>query len=364
MTCFRIDVGRGEDVDRVAERLAHLPDAVGAQDDRRLGEHRLRLGERVAVAAIERPDDLARQLQVGGLVLADRHERGLVDDDVGRLQDRVGQQPVIDVVGLVGLLLLVRRGPLQPAHRRDRAQQPGELGVLRPVALDEQRAALRVEAEGQQRGGHLARPRPQEDGVVRARQRVVVDDAVDRLVLALERDVVPDRARGRCRGGRCRTAGCPLKMRGRASGRASGAGAGATSRVMVAECSGRDPRADRGADVPGRRSRPASATIRPMSSPSADPSMSRAPLRVGRARRRDRRREVVPARSRRSRSASRRPTARRLELVGVAVRDLGRRPRAGIPAELLTDAPAHLVASPEIDVDRRAAWAATNRPGR
>ena len=39
-----------------------------------------------------------------------------------------------------------------------------------------------------------------------------------------------------------------------------------------------------------------------------------------------------------------------LELVGVACRDLGRARAAGIPADLLTDAPAHLVASPEVDV--------------
>ena len=45
------DLGRREDVDGVAERLAHLPDAVRAEDDGRLGEDRLRLGERVAVAA-------------------------------------------------------------------------------------------------------------------------------------------------------------------------------------------------------------------------------------------------------------------------------------------------------------------------
>jgi homoserine dehydrogenase len=39
-----------------------------------------------------------------------------------------------------------------------------------------------------------------------------------------------------------------------------------------------------------------------------------------------------------------------LTLVGVAVRDLDRARAAGIPADLLTDAPAHLVADPEIDV--------------
>jgi len=39
-----------------------------------------------------------------------------------------------------------------------------------------------------------------------------------------------------------------------------------------------------------------------------------------------------------------------LVLAGVACRDLGRARRAGIPAELLTDAPAHLVAAPDTDV--------------
>ncbi len=38
-----------------------------------------------------------------------------------------------------------------------------------------------------------------------------------------------------------------------------------------------------------------------------------------------------------------------LRLVGVAVRDLAAAQARGVPAELLTDAPAHLVASPEVD---------------
>ncbi len=39
-----------------------------------------------------------------------------------------------------------------------------------------------------------------------------------------------------------------------------------------------------------------------------------------------------------------------LELVGVACRDLDKARDAGLPAELLTDGPAHLVASPDVDV--------------
>jgi len=39
-----------------------------------------------------------------------------------------------------------------------------------------------------------------------------------------------------------------------------------------------------------------------------------------------------------------------LRLAGIAVRDLAKARAAGLPADLLTDAPAHLVADPEIDV--------------
>ena len=39
-----------------------------------------------------------------------------------------------------------------------------------------------------------------------------------------------------------------------------------------------------------------------------------------------------------------------LQVVGVACRDIAKARAAGIPADLLTDAPAHLVASPEVDV--------------
>ena len=101
MICLRMSSGVGEDLDRVAERLAHLLGAVRAQDDGRLGEDRLRLRERLAVAGVEGAHDLAGQLQVRRLVLAHRHERRLVDDDVGGLQHGVGEQPEVDVVGLV-----------------------------------------------------------------------------------------------------------------------------------------------------------------------------------------------------------------------------------------------------------------------
>ncbi len=77
--------------------------------------------------------------------------------------------------------------------------------------------------------------------------------------------------------------------------------------------------------------------------------MSRAPLRVGVLGAGTVGREVVRAFEafpERLASADGAP----LTLVGVVVRDVERARAQGLPAELLTDAPAHLVASPEVDV--------------
>ena len=189
-------------------RLAHLPDAVGAEDGRRLGEDGLRLRERLAVAAVERADDLARQLEVGGLVPADRHERRLVDDDVGRLQDGVGQQAVVDVVGLLLDLLLVGRRPLQPADRRDRRRAATPARCAPAGGSGRTACSAPDRGRGRAAPAAISRVRCAEDvGVVGARQRVVVDDAVDRLVLALAARRSCGSRPGRCRGGRCPTAG-------------------------------------------------------------------------------------------------------------------------------------------------------------
>ena len=52
---------------------------------------------------------------MGRLVPADRHPVGVVDDDVGGLQDRVGEEGVVDVVGLLELLLLVATASARPS---------------------------------------------------------------------------------------------------------------------------------------------------------------------------------------------------------------------------------------------------------
>ena len=136
-----------DEIDRVAVALAHLP-VVEARQPRRRREQRLRLDEHLAVEVVEPPDDLARELEVRHLILADRHEVRVVDDDVGGLQQRIAEEAEVRqiLVGELLDLLLVGRHALEPRDRRDHLQQQVQLGVLGHERLDEERALLRIDA--------------------------------------------------------------------------------------------------------------------------------------------------------------------------------------------------------------------------
>ena len=107
-----------------------------------------------AVDVVEPLGDVAGDLQVLLLVLADRHDVGVVEQDVGRLEHRVGEEPVLGGEPLLDLVL-VADALLQPAHRRDGRQEPGQLGRLGHVGLDEQRGPLGVEPQGEQVDEHV-----------------------------------------------------------------------------------------------------------------------------------------------------------------------------------------------------------------
>ena len=92
---------------------------------------------------IEAAREFAHQLEVRYLILADRHHVGAIDQDVGALHHRVAEKAVSRQipVGELFLLVLVGRHALQPADRRDHAEQQRELGVLGHARLDEHRCA-------------------------------------------------------------------------------------------------------------------------------------------------------------------------------------------------------------------------------
>ena len=73
-------------------------------------------------------------------------------------------------------------------------EQPGQLGVLVDVGLAEEDAALGIEPGGEQDRRRVVEELAQLGGVVGHRDRVQVDDAVDRLAAVLALDVLADRA--------------------------------------------------------------------------------------------------------------------------------------------------------------------------
>ena len=138
---------------------------------------------------VEAPDDLARQLEMGGLVLADGHEVRLVDDDVGRLEDGIAQKSVRVEVPVLDLLLhlLERRDAFEPGQGRDHGQDEMEFGVLLDVGLEEHHAFLRVEPDGEPVQGDLERVGLDDLGVhVLRAQGVPADDRVEAPVDVLK----------------------------------------------------------------------------------------------------------------------------------------------------------------------------------
>ena len=79
-----------------------------------------------------------------------------------------------------------------------------KFGVFFNPRLDEKRRELRIEPAGDQRRGHFPRLAAQRLGVLPDRDRVQVHDAIDRLVLVLQRHPVADGAEVVAEGGHAR----------------------------------------------------------------------------------------------------------------------------------------------------------------
>ncbi len=138
------------------------------------------------VVVVELGRDVARQLEVLLLVVADRHVRRLVEQDVGRHQRGIREKPERFRLGVLarGLVLPLRHA-VHPAHPRDAVEHPGELGVLMDAGLVENDVLFGIDAGRDIGRGDLASRLPQRVGILPHGNRVHVDDAVDALLVRL-----------------------------------------------------------------------------------------------------------------------------------------------------------------------------------
>ena len=149
--------------------------------------------ERLAEARVEALGDVAGELEMLPLVVADRDDVGLVEQDVAGHQHRVGEEAGRDELVSVGLVLELGHAA-ELAVARDGAEQPRGLGVGRHVALREDGRALRIEARREQDRGEVERLLAEVVGVVVDRDRVQVDDAEEALAALLRRRVLAESA--------------------------------------------------------------------------------------------------------------------------------------------------------------------------
>ena len=187
-------------------RLRHLLGAVAQRHharrralDQRLGQREERVAEavradRVGEVVVELLRDVARQLEMLLLVLADRHVGGAIDQDVGRHQGRIGVEPDRGVLAVLAGLLLELGHAVEPAEARDAVEHPGELGVLGDLALVEDDVLLRIDAAGDEGRGHFADRARQLGRVLPDRDGVQIDHAIDAVVALLQLDELDDRA--------------------------------------------------------------------------------------------------------------------------------------------------------------------------
>ena len=88
-----ISPARRRGLAHLRRRILQVVDLRRALDDVRLGHH-----ERLPEPGVEALGQVAGQFEVLTLVLTDRHQLRAVEQDVGGLQDRVGEQADAGVV--------------------------------------------------------------------------------------------------------------------------------------------------------------------------------------------------------------------------------------------------------------------------
>ena len=121
------------------------------------------------------------------LVTPDGDDVGIVNQNIRRHQDRIGEQAVIGGKA-AGDLVLVTGAALQQAHGRDGGQHPRQFRDFRHVGLAEQQRLARVQAAGQEIQRHVQCSAASFGGVHQGGHGMVISDEVKRLALLLQFD--------------------------------------------------------------------------------------------------------------------------------------------------------------------------------
>src|SRR6478672_8078643 len=120
------------------------------------------------------------------LIVTNWNEIRLVKQDVRCHQQWIFKKTNRDILPLLLSFVFVLCHPLELRHAGDAIEYPGELGVFVNVRLDEDSGDVRINADGQIDASKVSSFFRKQFGILRKRQSVKIDDAVESLVLVLE----------------------------------------------------------------------------------------------------------------------------------------------------------------------------------
>ena len=171
----------------VVIRLRHFLGRLQQGHHARTGlrNERLRNFEHITINRVEALGDIAAQLQVLFLVFTNRNLVSLVQQDIGRHQYRVVKQTGVDVFRIARRFIFELGHTAQFAEIGVAVQRPTQLCVLRYVGLNEDGALFRVNTAGQIQRQGVERRFTQRLRVLTNGDGVLVNDAIDAVVVIL-----------------------------------------------------------------------------------------------------------------------------------------------------------------------------------
>ena len=125
--------------------------------------------------------DIAGQFHMLFLILAHRHMRGVIQQNIGGHQRRISIQAERLLFRIRPRLFLELGHPVHPAQPGDAVENPAQFGMRRYLGLVEQDGFIWVNSGGQKPCGHLSGRRAQIGGVLPYGDGMHVNDAIDRL---------------------------------------------------------------------------------------------------------------------------------------------------------------------------------------
>src|SRR5947199_9571048 len=107
---------------------------------------------RIAEVVVELLGDVARQLEMLLLVLADRNMGSAIEQNVRRHQHRIIVETYRCILAILARLFLELRHPVQPADPRDAIEYPRQLRMPGHLTLVEHDMLFRIDAAGDESG--------------------------------------------------------------------------------------------------------------------------------------------------------------------------------------------------------------------